>query len=109
MQNTQQNSFAEYVINMVCDFMNYCRGNMSITDMFTPTLAVLYAMHKGYHIKVYDNRQMEFYTDINNDDKLYHDLLGLIPHAWFFVLSLYSLFFPLLMPSGCCMPYQMTV
>ena len=80
MQNTQQNSFAEYVINMVCDFMNYCRGNMSITDMFTPTLAVLYAMHKGYHIKVYDNRQMEFYTDINNDDKLYHDLLGLIPH-----------------------------
>ena len=65
---------------MVCDFMNYCRGNMSITDMFTPTLAVLYAMHKGYHIKVYDNRHMEFYTDINNDDKLYHDLLGLIPH-----------------------------
>ena len=80
MQNTQQNSFAEYVINMVCDFMNYCRGNMSITDMFTPTLAVLYAMHKGYHIKVYDNRHMEFYTDINNDDKLYHDLIGLIPH-----------------------------
>lgn len=49
MQNTQQNSFAEYVINMVCDFMNYCRGNMSITDMFTPTLAVLYAIARQEH------------------------------------------------------------
>ena len=77
MQNTQQTISAENVINMVWDSMNHARGNFSIGEIFTPTLAVLYAFHKGYGIVVYDNHHLEFKP---NDDKLYSDLVNLIPN-----------------------------
>lgn len=55
MQNTQQQTTsAEYVINMVWSFMNHARRNFSVVEMFTPILAVLYAFHKGYNIRVFD-------------------------------------------------------
>lgn len=77
MQNTHQTTSAEYVINMVWNFMNHVRGNFSIGEIFTPTLAVLYAIHKGYSIHVYDNHRLEF---LLNDDKLYRDLVDLVPN-----------------------------
>lgn len=76
MQNTQQNTNAENVVNMIWGFMNHVRGNFSIGELFTPSLAVLYALHKGYGIHVYNNHQLEF---VLNDDKLYRDLVNLVP------------------------------
>lgn len=78
MQNTQQQTAsAEYVINLVWDFMNHVRGNFTIGKMFTPTLAVLYAFHKGYSIRVFDNHRLEF---VLNDDNLFCDLVKLVPN-----------------------------
>ena len=77
MLNTQQTISAENVINMVWNFMNHARGNISLGDIFTPTLAVLYAIHKGYGVNVYDNHHLEFK---HNDDKLYYDLVNLVPN-----------------------------
>ena len=34
MQNTQQVNNAEYVINMIWNFMNHVRGNYSIGEIF---------------------------------------------------------------------------
>ncbi len=75
-QDTQQSINAENVINMIWGFMNHVRGNFSIGELFTPSLTVLYAFHKGYGIHVYNNHRLEF---ILNDDKLYRDLVNLIP------------------------------
>lgn len=77
MQNTQQNTIAENATNRIWDFMNHVRGNFSIGELFTPSLTVLYAFHKGYDIRVYNNHQLEF---ILNDDKLYQDLVNLVPN-----------------------------
>lgn len=77
MLNTQQTISAENVINMVWDSMNHARGNISLGEIFTPTLAVLYAIHKGYGVIVYDNHHLEFNL---NDDKLYCDLVNLVPN-----------------------------
>lgn len=77
MQNTQQTNSAEFVINMVWNFMSNVRGNFSIGEIFTPTLAVLYAFHKGYPIRLIDNHHLEF---VLNDDKLYCDLANLVPN-----------------------------
>lgn len=77
MQNTQQNPNTENVVNIIWGYMNRVKGNFSIGEMFTPALAVLYAMHKGYGIRVYDYSRLEF---ILNDDKLYCDLANLVPN-----------------------------
>lgn len=77
MQNTQQNTIAENVVNMIWGFMNHVRGNFSIGEFFIPSLTVLYALHKGYGIHVYNNHQLEF---VLNDDKLYRDLVNLVPN-----------------------------
>ena len=77
MQNTQQINNAEYVINMIWSFMNHVRGNFSIGEIFTPTLAILYAFHKGYSIRLIDNHHLEF---VLNDDNLYRDLANLVPN-----------------------------
>ena len=77
MQNTHKTASAEYVINLVWNFMNHVRGNFSIGEMFNSTLAILYAFHKGYPIRVIDNRRIEFEP---NDDKLFCDLINLIPN-----------------------------
>lgn len=76
MQNTQQPINAEFVTNMTWNFMNHVRGNFSIGEIFTPTLAVLYAFHKGYAIRSIDNNYIEF---IPNSDRLFCDLVNLIP------------------------------
>ena len=76
MQNTQQATSAENVINMVWEIMNHVRGNFSINEIFTPTLAILYALNHGYSIIVYDNHHLEFKP---NDDILYCDLIRLVP------------------------------
>ena len=75
MQNAQHTSLAEYIINKVWDFMKSSRANFLIGEMFTPTLAVLYAFHKGYAMRV-NNRHLEF---IPNEDNLYRDLVNLVP------------------------------
>ena len=77
MQNTQQVNNAEYVINMIWNFVNHVRGNFSIGEIFTPTLAILYAFHKGYPIRLIDNHHLEF---VLNDDNLYSDLANLVPN-----------------------------
>lgn len=77
MQNTQQSINAEFVTNMTWNFMNYVRVNFSIGEIFTPTLAVLYAFHKGYAIRLTDNTRIEF---IPNSDRLFSDLANLIPN-----------------------------
>ncbi len=77
MQNTQQSINAEFVTNMTWNFMNHVRGNFSIGEIFTPTLAVLYAFHKGYAIRLIDNIRIEF---IPNSDRLFSDLANLIPN-----------------------------
>ena len=61
---------------MVWNFMSHARGNFSIDELFTPTLAVLYAIHKGYSIVMYNHHHLEFRL---NDDKLYCDLVNLVP------------------------------
>jgi type I restriction enzyme M protein len=77
MQNTRQNTDAEYFINKIWSIMNHVRGNIALSEFFTSTLAILYAMHKGYGIRVYDNfHHFEF---VLNDDKLYRDLISLVP------------------------------
>lgn len=76
MQKTQQTTFAEYVINLVWDFMKHARGNFSINDIFTPTLAILYAFHKGYRIRVTERHYIDF---VNYDDRLYCDLINFVP------------------------------
>lgn len=76
MQNTQQTTSAEYVINMVWDFMSHARGILSIEERFTFTLAILYAFHKGYDIRMIGNHRLEF---IFNDDNLLRDLVKLVP------------------------------
>ena len=77
MQSTQQTTRAEKYINIVWDFMTHVRGGFSIGDLFAPTLAVLYAIHKGYRIHMYNNRHLEFAL---NDDGLYQDLANLVPN-----------------------------
>lgn len=77
MQNTQQNSYVENVINMVWDFISHARGIYSIDEIFTSTLTILYAFHKGYNIKVLNHHQIEFTV---NDDNLYRELVNLIPN-----------------------------
>lgn len=76
MHCTQQPTRTEDIINVVWNFMNHARGNFSIDELFTPTLAVLYAMHKGYSIYMYNHHRLEFRL---NDDKLYCDLINLVP------------------------------
>lgn len=76
MQNTQQPISAEYVINMVWDFMNRAKGHFKVDEIFTSILAVLYTYHKRYAVRVYDNRRIEFTPC---DDKLYNDLVCQIP------------------------------
>ena len=77
MQNPQiQTTNSEYVINIVWNFMNNVRGNFSIDEIFTSTLAVLYAYHKGYSIRIIDNHRIGFTP---NDDKLFCDLVNLVP------------------------------
>lgn len=73
MQNTQQSISAEFVTNMIWHNMNQVRGNFSMGEIFTSVLAVMYAVHKGYHVRVHGSRQIEFET---NDDTLFHDLIG---------------------------------
>lgn len=77
MQNTQQQTtFAECVINKVWAFMTQLRGTFPIEELFTHSLALLYALHKGYQINVISNHHLEF---VLNDDKLYRDLVQLVP------------------------------
>ena len=77
MQNTQQQTTsAEYVTNMVWNFMNHARGQMSINDMFPLMLALLYSIHKEYPIRVVDDSRFEF---PQNDDALLCDLVKCIP------------------------------
>lgn len=77
MQNTQQNtSFSELVTNKVWAFMTQLRGTFPIEELFTHSLALLYALHKGYHINVINNHHLEF---VLNDDKLYRDLIQFVP------------------------------
>lgn len=77
MQNTQQPINAEFIINMVWNLMNHVRGNFSISEIFTPTLAILYAFHKGYSIRVIDNHRIEFTPNV---DRLFCDLVNQIPN-----------------------------
>ena len=77
MQNTQKVISAENVINMIVDFMNQIRSNVSISEIFTSTLAVLYACHKGYPIKLIGHHHIEF---IPNEDKLHNDIVNLVPN-----------------------------
>lgn len=77
MQYTQQTTSAEFVTKNVWGLMNHVRGNISIEEFFIPSLTVLYAIHKGYNIYVYDSHRFEFEP---KDDKLYDDLISLIPN-----------------------------
>ena len=77
MQYTQQTAGAEFVTNNVWGLMNHVRGNMSLEEFFIPSLAILYAIHKGYNIHVFDSHRVEFEP---KEDKLYKDLLSLIPN-----------------------------
>ena len=56
MQNTQQSISAEFVTNMIWHNMNQVRGNFSMGEIFTSVLAVMYAVHKGYHVRVHGSR-----------------------------------------------------
>lgn len=76
MQNTQQNTIAENLAKMIWGLMNHVRGNFSLGELFTHSLTVLYAFHKGYGIRVYNNHRLEF---VLNDDQLYRDLVNLVP------------------------------
>jgi len=76
MQNTKQVNNAEHVINMIWDFMNHARGKFSIGDLFTPTLTILYAYHKGYPIRLIGHHHLEL---VLNDDNLYRDIGNLVP------------------------------
>lgn len=76
MLTTRQTIIAGKYINIVWNFMTHVRGDFSIGDLFTPTLAILYAIHKGYGIHMYDYHRLEFKL---NDDKLYRDLANLVP------------------------------
>ena len=77
MQNSQiQATNSEYVINMVWKVMNHVRGKFSMDEIFSSTLAVLYAYHKGYSVHIIDNHRLGFTP---NDDKLFCDLVNLIP------------------------------
>ena len=60
---------------MVWNLMNNVRGNFSIGEIFTPTLAILYAFHKGYSIRLIGNHRIEFTP---NSDRLFCDLVNLI-------------------------------
>ena len=75
MQNMKQLVSAEFVTNMIWENMNVKRGNVSVNEMFTSVLAVLYAKHKGYYIEVRDIRRIEYEI---NDDSLFVDLVNSI-------------------------------
>lgn len=77
MQTTSQNSVAERIINNIWTLMNQFRGNLSISEIFTPTLVVLYTFHKGYNVKTCTPGCVEF---MPNGDMLYNDLINLIPY-----------------------------
>ena len=76
MQSTPKTSVAECVTSIVWNFINNVRGNFSISEIFTSSLTVLYAYHKGYDILM-NNRRLQF---THNDDFLYSDLIQLIPN-----------------------------
>ena len=76
MQNTQNATSAEYVVNIVKNYIKQARGFSSIYS-FYPALAVLYAMHKGYKIRLLDNIFLEFLP--KDEDQLYNDLSNLVP------------------------------
>lgn len=78
MQNMKQLVSAEFVTNMIWENMNIMRGNVSVNEMFTSVLAVLYAKHKEYHIDVHDIRSIEYEI---NDDSLFIDLINSIRTA----------------------------
>lgn len=73
MQNTQQSINAEFVTNMIWQNMNQIRGNVSTRETFTSVLAVMYAVHKGYNVRVHDYRHIEFDT---NNDALFGELIS---------------------------------
>lgn len=77
MQNTQQPINAEVITNMVWNLMNNVRGNFSIGEIFTPILAILYAFHKGYSIRLIGDHRIEFTP---NSDRLFCDIVNLIPN-----------------------------
>lgn len=77
MQNTKQNNSAEFITKLVWNFMSHVGGNISIGEIFTPTLAILYALHKGYGLKMSDHSHLEF---VPNRDRLYQDLVNLVPN-----------------------------
>lgn len=77
MQNTKQSSCAEHIVSFVWDFMNHIKKNISLEEIFTSTLTVLYAYHKGYTFSIYNHHCLEFTL---NDDNLYYDLVKLIPN-----------------------------
>lgn len=72
MQNTQQSINAEFVTNMIWQNLNQVRGNVSMSEMFASVLAVMYALHKGYHVHVHDFRRIEFEA---KDDVIYRELI----------------------------------
>lgn len=73
MQNMKQLVSAEFVTNMIWENMNINRGDVSVPEMFTSVLAVLYAKHKGYQVDVHDFDGIEF---TNHNDRLYNDLVA---------------------------------
>lgn len=78
MQNMEQLVNAQFVTNMIWESMNIHRGSISVNEMFTSVLAVLYAKHKGYYIEVQDIRNIEYEI---NDDSLFIDLVNSIRTA----------------------------
>ncbi len=78
MQNMKQLVNAQFVTNMIWESMNIHRGSISVNEMFTSVLAVLYAKHKGYYIEVRDIRNIEYEI---NDDSLFIDLVNSIKTA----------------------------
>lgn len=75
MQTISKTSVAERIVNIVWGFIKDVKSNYSIYDIFTSTLTVLYAYHKGYDIS--DKYHLKF---TYNDDCLYQELINLIPN-----------------------------
>ena len=76
MLSTPKTSVAESVINIVWDFIKNVRSKFSVSEIFSSTLAILYAYHKGYNIIV-NKPRLQF---THYEDSLYLDLIHLIPN-----------------------------
>ena len=76
MKKTDESTALEKLVNLFWGFMRHKSQNTSTNEAFITVLAIMYAYHKGFSIRVKANGGID--TDDNNDT-LSRDLINASP------------------------------